>query len=317
MPCRILGDFLRLGMLNDSSTPPSASAITEQRGSVRHLWFPVLVVGAAAAWLVYRALDVRYMTASHLLVVLVSAMLVSGWYVGYGGQAFRTRVKIVSAGWLVVMLLLVVFKPIYNGDMGIHGWRLRFAGDQVKAGVPTKEASEIADWQTTPRDYPGFLGGGYWPEVKGVQLDTDWVSHPPQLVWRHEIGAGWSSFAIVGNYAFTQEQRGDSELVSCYRLDTGEPVWTHADAARFDPADFQGGLGGIGPRATPTIVDGKVYTQGGTGIVNCLDGRSGKVLWSHDTIEETGAAVTIWGKSGSPLVVDGMVIVSVGGAGGP
>ena len=156
------------------------------------------------------------------------------------------------------------------------------------------------------------MGGGYWPEVKGVKLDTDWQSHPPQLVWRHEIGAGWSSFAIVGNYAFTQEQRGDEELVSCYKLDTGEPVWTHADAARFDPADFQGGLGGIGPRATPTIVDGKVYTQGGTGIVNCLDARTGRVLWSHDTIKETGAAVTIWGKSGSPLVVDGMVIVSVG-----
>jgi outer membrane protein assembly factor BamB len=282
------------------------------RGSVRHLWFPVLIIVAATAWLVYRALDVRYMTAGHLLVVLVSAMLVSGWYVAYGGRPIRTRAKIVGAGWLVAMLLLVVFKPIYNGDMGIHGWRLRFAADKVKAVAPTASGTEIADWHTTPRDYPAFLGGGGWPEVKGVKLDPDWQSHPPQLVWRHEIGAGWSSFAIVGNYAFTQEQRGDEELVSCYKLDTGEPVWTHADAARFDPADFQGGLGGIGPRGTPTIDNGKVYTQGGTGIVNCLDARTGRVLWSHDTIEETGATVTIWGKSGSPLVVDGMVIVSVG-----
>ena len=243
-------------------------------------------------------------------------MLVSAWYVAYGGRPVRTRTKIVGACWLVAMLLLVVFKPIYNGDMGIHGWRLRFSGDRVKVTVPAQSGSEIADWRTTPRDYPGFLGGGYWPEVKGVKLDTDWQSHPPQLVWRHEIGAGWSSFAIVGNYAFTQEQRGDEELVSCYRLDTGEPVWTHADAARFDPADFQGGLGGIGPRATPTIVGGKVYTQGATGIVNCLDARTGRVLWSHDTIEETGAAVTIWGKSGSPLVVDGVGDRQRGGTGG-
>jgi outer membrane protein assembly factor BamB len=210
------------------------------------------------------------------------------------------------------MLLLAIFKPIYNGDMGIHGWRLRFATDKQQATSPAGGSREIKDWQTTPRDYPAFLGGGYWPEVKGVMLDPDWESHPPQLVWRHAIGAGWSSFAIVGNYAFTQEQRGDEELVSCYQLDTGEPAWIHADKARFDPADFQGGLGGIGPRATPTIVGDRLYSQGATGLVNCLDARTGKPLWSHDTIEETGAAVTIWGKSGSPLVTDGAVIISVG-----
>ena len=81
---------------------------------------------------------------------------------------------------------------------------------------------------------------------------------------------------MVGNYAVTQEQRGDEELVSCYRVDNGELVWTHSDKARFDPADFQGGLGGIGPRATPTIHDGKVITQGATGIVNCLDAKTGR-----------------------------------------
>jgi outer membrane protein assembly factor BamB len=131
-------------------------------------------------------------------------------------------------------------------------------------------------------------------------------------VWRREIGAGWSSFAIVGNYAFTQEQRGPNELVTCYRLDTGEPVWTHSDAARFDPADALGGLGDIGPRATPTVHDEEVFTQGGTGIVNCLDARTGQRLWSHDTAEEFGATVTLWGKSGSPLVVDDAVVISVG-----
>ena len=45
--------------------------------------------------------------------------------------------------------------------------------------------------------------------MKGVELETDWKTHPPEEVWRREIGAGWSAFAIVGNYAVTQEQRGD------------------------------------------------------------------------------------------------------------
>ena len=181
---------------------------------------------------------------------------------------------------------------------------------ELLAGIAGE--SEATDWQTTPHDYPRFLGNGYWAEVDGVALETDWQAHPPEEVWRQEIGAGWSAFAIVGNYAVTQEQRGDQEIVSCYRVDNGEVVWTHADEARFDPADFQGGLGGIGPRATPTIHDGKILTQGATGIVNCLDARTGKVLWSHDTATETGADVIIWGKSGSPLVVDDLVIVNVG-----
>jgi outer membrane protein assembly factor BamB len=68
--------------------------------------------------------------------------------------------------------------------------------------------AEVIAWKSTARDYPGFLGGGYWPEVKRAQLESDWKTRPPREVWRREIGAGWSGFAIVGNYAITQEQRG-------------------------------------------------------------------------------------------------------------
>jgi outer membrane protein assembly factor BamB len=299
-------------MPSDSSKPSQSSVNSVLGRPLRHKWFPAVVLASATSWWIWRAIDVRYMTSHHLMVVAGSAVLISAWYLAYGGRPTRTRAKIVGACWFVALALSAVFKPVYNGDMGIYSWRLRFAADPATSALVRGPGGEIKDWQTTPRDYPGFLGGNYWAEVKGVPLDPDWQTHPPQLVWRHEIGAGWSSFAIVGNYAFTQEQRGDQELVSCYRLDTGEPVWTHEDTARFDPADFQGGLGGIGPRATPTVVDGKVYTQGGTGIVNCLDARSGRVVWSHDTTAETGAAVTIWGKSGSPVVTDGIVLVNVG-----
>jgi outer membrane protein assembly factor BamB len=89
-------------------------------------------------------------------------------------------------------------------------------------------------------------------------------------------------------------------------------VWTHADEARFDPTDVAGSLGDVGPRATPTIVGERVITQGGTGIVNCLDARTGRVIWSHDTAEEFDVPVALWGKSGSPLVVDDTVVISVG-----
>ena len=198
--------------------------------------------------------------------MLVSAVLISVWFIAYGGGRPRTR------QWIVRARLAGVRGVDGRDEAGLqrrHGHLPLDAA--VRAPIRINRSATISgdaeatDWQTTPHDYPRFLGTGYWAEVTGVELETDWKAHPPQEVWRHEIGAGWSAFAIVGNYAVTQEQRGDEELVSCYRVDNGELVWTHSDPARFDPADFQGGLGGIGPRATPTIHDGKVLTQGATG----------------------------------------------------
>lgn len=295
-------------MATTTNSLPAATV----RERARHVWFPLTVVAAAAAWWLWRSAASGYTTIVHVIVVLGTAALVSAWYARYGWGVRRTRKRIVRGGWLAFILWMIVMKPVYNGDMGIHRWKLRFASDadEMLAGISGN--AEATDWQTTPRDFPRFLGNGYWAEVDGVELERDWKKHPPKEIWRHEIGAGWSGFAIVGNYAITQEQRGDQEIVSCYRVDNGEVVWTHSDEARFDPADFQGGLGGIGPRATPTIHDGKVLTQGATGLVNCVDARTGAVIWSHNTAEETGADVLTWGKSGSPLVVDDLVIVNVG-----
>lgn len=279
---------------------------------LRHVWFPLVVIALAVVWWLKRTSEMGYTTLYHVLVVVGSVALLAMWFVRCGPGRKRMREKIVWAGFAAFIAWMIVFKPVWNGDMGIYRWKLRFARAPDQALTALDASSVASDWQTTAFDYPRFLGNGYWAEVDTARLDTNWKSHPPQEVWRHEIGAGWSSFAIVGNYAVTQEQRGDRELVSCYRVENGELVWAHSDEARFDPADFQGGLGGVGPRATPTIYDGKVITQGATGIVNCLDAKTGRLLWSHDTAEETGADVITWGKSGSPLVVDGLVIVSVG-----
>src|SRR5690606_34929509 len=174
--------------------------------------------------------------------------------------------------------------------------------------------SEISDWKPTSFDYPRFLGNGYWPEATGIELATDWEREPPQEVWRRPIGAGWAGFSVVGDYAITQEQRGNSELVTCYRVSTGEPVWDHSHEIRFDAQDVQGNLGRVGNHATPTIHENRVYTQGATGIINCLDARTGDVLWSHYVEKEFEIPTLVWGKSGSPLVIPdlGIVVVNLG-----
>ncbi len=302
--------------------PVSPEATNKKPARLR--WFPLLwllLVGGSLIGIRTSGLDQDYKNSATAICLALILVGLTGWVFLCSRYTMRKRLLWGGLPWLVVVALRGSVDMVNNGDVGIVSWRWRWsASHDQRLEVPTSEQGATFDWVTTSHDYPSFLGGGYWAEVPNVHLAVDWENNPPTEMWRCPVGAGWSGFAIVGEYAVTQEQRGEQELVVCYRITTDDPegeiVWTHGDPVRFDPSGA-GALGYVGPRATPTIYDGRVITMGATGILNCLDARTGELLWSHDTLKENNTDNIMWGKANSPAILaeEGeptLVVVSVG-----
>jgi hypothetical protein len=160
-------------------------------------------------------------------------------------------------------------------------------------------------------DWTDFRGPDRDGVIAGSRIATNWIANPPSLVWRRPVGPAWSSLLVVSNHVYTQEQRGEKETVVCYDAQTGEPVWVHEDTARFEES-----VSGAGPRATPTFAKGRLYTLGGTGLLNCLEAETGTLAWRRDIKVASQANVPMWGFVSSPLVAGDLVVVYAGGEAG-
>lgn len=250
----------------------------------------------------------------YLMAPIIGMILTAVWYAVMGPGEWKIRWKR-FVGFAVLLFLggvLFVSLTRYEGSLG--GTSLpRFVWKwtpKVDAGIAAAEPVAAGKNVTQKEiegavDSPQFLGpsrDGVWMES---EASLEWDKHPPEELWRQPIGVGWSSFAVVGHRALTMEQRREDELVSCYDLLSGDLLWVHSDRARLEVS-----MGGVGPRSTPTVVGDKVYTYGGTGILNCLNLQNGKLIWSQDIGPRMEGHFPEWGKSASPLMTDDLIVVS-------
>jgi outer membrane protein assembly factor BamB len=233
-------------------------------------------------------------------------VLLGLWAVLFSRLPSMTRLKLFAAGVLMAGLVGTLFEiqGVSGNIVPILGFR--WSGEQVFQ--TTSRDAGVTD--PGPNDYPQFYGPQRNATLPGPRLGRDWKADPPREIWRREVGEGWASFAVVGNAAVTMEQRGEHEAVVRYDLETGDQVWVHTDRAPFNTT-----VGGSGPRATPTIADGRVYSLGATGLLSCLELRDGSLIWQRELLTEYDSPVPEWGVSSSPLIVGELVVVQLGDSG--
>jgi outer membrane protein assembly factor BamB len=170
--------------------------------------------------------------------------------------------------------------------------------------VDPADRKEIQDW-------PQWRGPNRDGVVQGVKVPTKW---PKALreEWQAPVGEGVSSPVVAGARVYLLTRRkADEELVMCLDLADGKEVWKAAY-----PAPYKLGApahGFEGPRSTPAVADGRVFTFGISGILSCLDVKTGNLLWRKDFAKQYPKTAPDWGTSASPLTVDGLCIVHVGG----
>ncbi len=302
-------------------------------GIIFILWW---LLFSRAAWL-ERVAGLLMMAGAMVLTVQISHESMSfNWLFGYGipflflaftiaAVASRRKAAVPRRAVMAAAILLATLPWALIRSEGINGdhdssfaWRFSATTeDLIAQQQPGEPISTLASYQSdssrTVFDrpasaWPGFRGPQRDGVVAGVKIAADWSHTPPAELWRRSVGPGWSSIAVTGDLIYTQEQRGKEEIVSSYRLKTGEPVWQHRDAVRFFESNA-----GAGPRATPALANGRVFALGATGILNALDAGDGSLLWSRDVVADSDRQVPQWGFSGSPLVVGDTVFVAASG----
>jgi outer membrane protein assembly factor BamB len=163
-------------------------------------------------------------------------------------------------------------------------------------------ASNAADW-------PQFLGLNRDGTSAERGLLASWPRGGPRALWQKKVGEGYSGPVVADGKVILFHRVGDNDVVQCLDAARGEQFWKFTY-----PTAYQDQLGkGNGPRATPVIADGHVYTLSAEGKLHCLNLRNGRKVWDRSLVREYKVPGSFFGVGTTPLVEGDLVLVNVGG----
>ncbi len=158
-------------------------------------------------------------------------------------------------------------------------------------------------------DWPQFFGPKRNGVYDGPALTSSWEKSEPKPLWKKKVGQGFAGPAVADGKLIFFHRGDNDEILSCFNAETGAPLWeakyptTYRDDFGFDE----------GPRATPCIQDGRVYTLGAEGMIQCVDFKEGKKIWAVDSKKDFHAGKGFFGMACSPLVMGENVLLNIGG----
>jgi outer membrane protein assembly factor BamB len=259
----------------------------------------------------------EYEWVIQLFVVLAVAGPTLGIVTIYVIRAYRKTASRSLRAVLVSALAVIVAGPVV---VGFWQWRRSAPPVGPADQISLAQLEELKTAPLTAPDNSSALPDS-WPQWRGPYRDGvagasglryDWTNAAPPVLWKRSVGGGYASLAVAGGHVYAMDRQKETERILCLEAATGMDVWSYAYPASYANLQYA-----TGPRATPAMADGRVYTVGATGILLCLEAKpaagKAKVLWQHNLLAEFEAGLPTWGVACSPLVEGDFVCVQPGG----
>lgn len=173
----------------------------------------------------------------------------------------------------------------------------------VAIGLIITQLSFAADW-------PNWRGPNYNGISEETGWSTDWPKDGPKVLWKNSVGIGFSCITVSNGKAYTIGNADNNDTIYCFDAETGKTIWKFGYKQQLDPKYYEGGS-----LASVTIDATKAYTVSKDGKAFCLNAKDGKPIWSKNLLEELKSERSTWGVSGSPVVIDELVIYNIGSKG--
>ena len=177
--------------------------------------------------------------------------------------------------------------------------------------VPTLLVQSALVCQSSPADWPQWRGPRRDGVAGDVRLPRNWLDAELKVRWRVSLAEGYATPLVVGDRVFTFGREATSEVVQAHELNTGRVRWRVAYPAKYEAKDGKG-VYGDGPRSTPIVHGGRVFTFGINEVLHAIDAETGRILWRIDFRKRFGTEPPGYGAASSPMILGRLLLVSAG-----